>query len=252
VFDHPESYALGFRCWYRWLFRRLARHAERALTVSAFSQQRLAAALGVPPQRLQVVPGGADHLEKVDADVQALARHGLVGTRYLLTVGSANPSKNFDRLVRAYARLPQASSTRLVIVGGKAPRVFANAAMATDPPGVQRLGPVDDATLKALYGQATALVFPSLYEGFGLPPLEAMACGCPVAAARVAAMPEVLGDAALWFDPHDEASITAAMARMLADGELRARLCTAGREQADRWTWDLAAGRLLAALHPLA
>jgi glycosyltransferase involved in cell wall biosynthesis len=243
VFDHPEAYARAFAAWYRLLFRRLARSAAKLLTVSAFSRARLALHLGLDPARLGVLPNGCDHLEAVTPDPSVLALHGLAGTRFLLAVASANPSKNLAALVAAYAQLPADPALRLVIVGGRNARVFADGAV-NDPPGVLRTGPLDDAALKALYGHATALVFPSLYEGFGLPPLEAMACGCPVAAAQAAAIPEVCGDAALYFDPHSVDAITAAMQRVLADAPLRERLRAAGLARSATYRWSTAANVL--------
>jgi glycosyltransferase involved in cell wall biosynthesis len=248
VFDHPEAYARAFVAWYRLLFRRLARRAAKLLTVSAFSRTRLALHLGLEASKFAVVPNGGDHLQAVAPDESVLARHGLAGSRFLLAVASANPTKNLAALVAAYARLPADPLRRLVIVGGSNPRVFA-ASAANDPPGVLRTGPIGDAELKALYGHATALVFPSLYEGFGLPPLEAMACGCPVAAAQAAAIPEVCGDAALYFDPHSVDAIAAALQHLLTDKALRERLRAAGLARAAAFRWSAAAATLRAELN---
>jgi glycosyltransferase involved in cell wall biosynthesis len=247
VFDHPAAYSLAFGRWYRFLFARLGRCAERLFTVSAFSQTRLAAALHVPTARFQVLPNAADHLDAVVADESVLDFHALRGRRYLLAVASANPTKNLPALVHAFAHLA-CPDLALVIVGGRNARVFAGEAAATDPPGVVRTGSLDDAPLKALYRHAVALVFPSLYEGFGLPALEAMNQGCAVAAANVAALPEVCGDAALYFDPTSPAAIADALRRIVDDDILRARLQHAGRRQAARFSWVVSAEGLRAAL----
>ncbi len=247
VFDHPEAYTRRFAAWYRWLFLRLARRARLLLTVSQFSRGRLARHLGIAAERLAVVPNGGDHLDAVEADERVLDQHALRGGRYLLAVGSANPTKNQAALLAAFARLPAGEGLRLVIAGGRNERVFAGAA-ATDPPGVVRVGAVDDAPLKALYRHALGLVFPSLYEGFGLPPLEAMACGCPVAAARAASLPEVCGDAALYFDPRDVDAIAAAMLRLCREPALRDALRAAGARRAATFRWPAAAAALRAAL----
>jgi glycosyltransferase involved in cell wall biosynthesis len=247
VFDRPQAYTLPFVAWYRWLFRRLARRAEGLLTVSVFSRDRLAEHLRIPPDRLRVLPNGADHLDAVISDPSILDRFELGDKRFLLAVGSANTSKNLSLLTEAFVRLPSDPTLRLVIVGAAHRRVFAEATVA-EAPGVVRVGPVADAQLKALYGRATALVFPSLYEGFGLPPLEAMACGCPVVAARAASIPEVCGGAALYFDPSSVDGLATVLRQIVGDEALRRRLREAGAERARSYRWSDAAAKLLAAL----
>jgi len=193
------------------------------------------------------VPDGADHLDAVAADDTVLDRHGLRGQRFVLAVGSGNPTKNHAALLAAFARLPGDLELRLVVVGGRCASVFADHSYI-DPLGVMRLGELGDAQLKSLYTHALALVFPSLYEGFGLPPLEAMACGCAVAVARAASLPEVCGDAALYFDPHDIDDIAKSIRRLCADDVLRATLRTAGARHVARYTWSASATALLASL----
>ncbi len=252
VFDCPHAYTRPFVAWYRMLFRHLARRAAGLATVSAFSRDRLAAALGTEPARWTVLGEGGEHLAAVTPDPTVLDRLGVVPGRYLLGVASENPTKNLDRLVAAFALL--GPGAELVLVGGGNAGVFAAprprgappsaGAAAAAAPGVRRAGPVDDAALKALYLNARALVFPSSYEGFGLPPLEAMALGCPVIAARAASLPEVCGDAALYVDPSSVDAIADAMRRALDDDALCARLAQAGRHRAAGLTWAAAAARL--------
>ena len=254
VFDHPEAYTRSFVIWYRLLFGHLVRRGATLLTVSDFSRQKLAAALHVDAARIAVVPNGGDHLQQVSTDSEVLHGLGLAGQRYLLAVGSANPTKNLDLLVAAFAALPAAraptAQARLVIVGGSNARVFSSAQASADPAGVQRTGHLGDSALKTLYQHARALVFPSLYEGFGLPPLEAMACGCPVLVSRAAAMPQVCGNAALYVDPDSQTELTTAMVRILEDDTLAAQLRRDGPTQAARYTWAASAERLLSAMPP--
>ena len=245
VFDRPHAYSPVFRWWYCTLFRLLPRLGAQVLTVSTFSRQRLAKALGLPESAIGVVPNGAEHLSDIVPDAAVLARHGLVTGRYFLAVGSVNANKNLPALQAAFAALPQGHGCQLVLVGDRHPRVFGAQSIAADVPNVLHTGPVDDAALKALYQHALALVFPSLYEGFGLPPLEAMACGCPVAASSSASIPEVCGDAALYFDPSSIEQISASMERLRTEDVLRAQLRQAGLAQAACFQWHRAARSLM-------
>lgn len=251
VYDVPHSYSRTFVLWYRLLFGQLARRRVPLLTVSHFSRHRLAAALGVDPAAIAVVPCAAGHLANVPEDATVLPRQGLAPGGYLLAVGSQALHKNLDALLIASARLRRAGTIKLALVAGRNDAVFADVRGRADESGVVRLGPVDDAALKALYRHALALVFPSTYEGFGLPPLEAMACGCPVLAARAAALPEVCGDAAAWFDPAAPGDLERALQRLVDDPALRERLAAAGPERAVRFDWDRSASLLIERLEPL-
>ena len=256
VFDWPQAYRPLFVAWYRYLFRRQARRALSLFTVSAFSASRLKHHLGAGADRLRVVPDGADHLSADEADPTVLDRLGLRGQRFFLTVGSDNPAKNQQRLLQAFTQLgSSAQDLRLVVVGGGNPEVFsAEKTVAGARPGSDHIvwaGSLADRDLAALYLHAEALVFPSLYEGFGLPPLEAMWLGCPVAVSRAASMPEVCGDAVLYFDPLSVPDMAQAMQRLLTDSALRQSLSKAGRVQAARWRWADAAHQLLRHLKAL-
>ena len=251
-FDQPQAYTAAYAIWYRWLFGRLARRpTTRLVTVSAFSQERLAAALSVPPERFTVAPGGAGHFDGMLADAAALAAHGLDRQPFVLAVGSRHATKNLARLAEAWPLVGRAD-VKLALVGGANARVFGGPAAAPVAPGVVDVGPLDDAGLKALYQRASAFVFPSLYEGFGLPPLEAMACGCPVAASSIAAVRAVCGDAALYFDALSPRSIADVLRRLLDDAALRAELRERGRRRAALFTWDATAQALLEAVEALA
>jgi len=252
LFDQPQAYSRSFGGWYRWLFRRLSQQRGTTLiTNSAFSRARLSAALDVAPQCFSIVPGAAQHLDAVEPDASLLDTHGLRWRGFVLAVGSRNPTKNLARLIEAW-RLLGRDDLRLVLVGGAHARVFgASASDATALRGVIDLGPVDDAALKALYRNALALVFPSTYEGFGLPPLEAMAAGCPVAASTAPALREVCGDAALFFDPLSPDAIAQALRRLADEPNLRVELVERGRRRAAQFTWDAAAQALLGVVTPL-
>ncbi|MDQ6629095.1 MAG: glycosyltransferase family 4 protein [Pseudomonadota bacterium] len=253
VFDRPDAYSLVFRTWYRWLFRRLAHSAVAIHTVSQFSRLRLAERLGLGSDRIVVIPNGGDHLRRTVADPSFLAEAGLTGRRFILAVGSESANKNFATLIDAFGRVAD-RALALVIAGGSRGAVFAAAGGAgpASDPRVVRLGPVGDAQLRALYGAAVALVFASSYEGFGLPPLEAMSCGCPVVASSAAAVPEVCADAALYVDPDSADDIARAISRVSSDATLRADLVLRGDVRIERFSWDAAAASLQAHVESLA
>ncbi|MDB5315488.1 MAG: hypothetical protein JWO24_1332 [Rhodospirillales bacterium] len=244
AFDTPESYSLPFRLWYRTLHRGLAAVGARIVTVSAFSQVRLAARLRIPAERIAVMGEGADHILRAPADAGALQRHGLRPGGYALAVGSRAQHKNLGALSACATLLAERGMT-LAIVGALDPTVFRPGADGVDFPA-QALGRVSDAELRALYEGAACLLFPSRYEGYGLPPIEAMACGCPVLAAPGHAVEEICGDAALYADCMTPAGPASALARLLDEPGLAAALRTRGLERAKPLRWDNAAAQLAA------
>jgi len=245
VFDCPEAFTPAFGAWYRLVFRRVARRAHLLLTVSRFSKGRLTACLDIAPARVAVMHGSGDHMLSIRPDPTTLPRLGLQPQGYFVAVGSSNPTKNFRALLAAFAGLPARCDAQLVIVGGTNDAVFASEQRPVDGEHIVRAGAVSDEELKALYQSALGLVFPSLYEGFGLPPLEAMQCGCPVAASTAASIPEACGEAALYFDPHSPAAIGAAMMRLFDEPELRQQLRTRGARHARGFSWEAAARVLI-------
>ena len=248
VFDHPQAYTTAFTVWYRRLFRRIARRAEVLFTVSEFSRSRLALHLPRPMKDIVVVPNGADHLQQTVPDPTELHRSGLRDKDFFLAVGSANPAKNLPLLLEAFERVAALHDVFLVVVGGANPRVYASQGTCGSNPRVRYLGQVCDATLKALYSQARALVFPSLHEGFGLPPGEAMACGCPVIVSRIPALRELCGTAALYVDPRSVSSVATALDTVMTHPAVRESMQLAGFERARSLTWNAAAHGLLRGL----
>ena len=242
----------------RYLREALPRSLARATLVladSACTREDLLRCYGLDPERVVVVPAGVSpHFQPVtDPRVLAAARarYGLPEA-FLLFVGTLEPRKNLVRLVEAYGWLrgEAACTLPLVLAGGRGWRNDALLARIREldlEESVVLPGFVAEEDLPALLSAASLFVYPSLYEGFGLPPLEAMACGAPVVASNAGSLPEVLGEAALLPDPRDARGIGEAMARLLSDAALRARLREAGLRRAAGFTWAGAAQRLLAA-----
>ena len=252
VFDVPEAHTRVFGAWYRFLFRRIGRRAALLLTVSAFSRDRLVARVGIAPERVAILQESGEHMLPIEAHAGTLQRLGLRVGGYFVAVGSANPAKNFVALLKAVAGLPARFDGRLVVIGGVNRGVFAAGDAPVAGDRIVQAGAVSDAELKALYQSALALVFPSVYEGFGLPPLEAMACACPVAASNAASIPQVCGDAALYFDPHAVDAIGAAMMRLHDESALRDELRRRGAQRVKAFSWEAAARVLVERVMPMA
>jgi glycosyltransferase involved in cell wall biosynthesis len=246
VFELPHVYSWRFRMWYRLLLPLLARRAKVVLTVSEHSRSMLEKYRVVPAGKAVVVHNGCDHIAEVEADGRILERHGLVRGGYAMAIGSLSPHKNIQMLVAAFDGAKE-SLPLLVVAGGGNARVFGKAGLQSSDK-VAFLGRVSDEELRALYENATVLLFPSLAEGFGLPPLEAMYCGCPVIASTAGALPEVCGEAALYADPQDSETWIARITELCGDPALADRMRAAGKRRAAHFTWKRAARTLLAAI----
>jgi len=235
----PEAYSAPFRMLYAVLQPRIARRAAIVVTVSDHSRKQLEKFGVVSAGRTHVIHNGADHILRIREDPATLGKYGLIPQGYILAIGSVAPHKNLAMLVHAAAARRSGTPT-LVIAGGGQPRVFADAGISgqTD---CRIIGRVADAELKALYRNAVALAFPSRAEGFGLPPLEAMHCGCPVVASTAGAVTEVCGSAALYAEPNDPGAWRLALEQIASDKALRAGLIASGLERAKRFTWRAAA-----------
>jgi glycosyltransferase involved in cell wall biosynthesis len=243
VFLTPESYSTAFRTWYRFALPRIGAGAAQLVTVSDYSRDRLAEAGVAPRNRISVIANGVDHLHGVAAEPEILERLRLTSGRYVVGAANAQSHKNVALLFAAFAE-PGMENLTLVLVGADGAAAFA-AAGAPAPPGVVFAGRVSDGELRALYEQAACLAFPSTTEGFGLPPLEAMACGTPVVTSNVSSLPEVVGDAAVLVNPENVFDIARGIREVLLDDALRERLIRRGFEQAARFSWERTAREVL-------
>lgn len=251
---YPECAFPRLRAYLAKVVPRSLKRADHVLADSQATKQDLIELLGVPPDKISVVYGGIEERFTPAADPtgDALVRQKYgFDQPYIFSVGTLEPRKNYVRLIRAYHRLDQEAggAPPLVIAGGKGwlyEGIFAEVERLGLGKRVRFLGYVQDADLPALYRGADLFAFPSLYEGFGFPPLEAMACGCPVVCSNSSSLPEVVGDAAILVDPTDEEQIAHALYAGLTDAALRETLIERGLARAARFTWPAAARRLLA------
>ncbi|HEX5435620.1 MAG TPA: glycosyltransferase family 1 protein [Gemmatimonadaceae bacterium] len=241
VFAVPEAFSPRFGRWYRFLLPRLARRARLVLTVSEFSASELVQRAGVARTKLRVVPPGSEHLHLIEADRSILDRFSLIGQPFVLAVGSQSPHKNLARLMEAVGPLSD-RGYRIVVAGGVNPRIFGG--MTMGPDAFTAVGYVTDGELRALYEAASCLVFPSLYEGFGHPPLEAMSLGCPVVASSAASIREVCGDAAVYCDPHQPEDIRRAILEVINAPERGAELRRRGAARAAMFSWKRTARQI--------
>lgn len=234
------------------------RRAAAVTTVSEFSAGEIARYYPHAAAKTHVVPNAIDEVYRPVTNPAQLAevrrRHGLP-EQYILSVGVLQPRKNLQGLLAAYGMMPEGLRRQygLVITGKKGWMVDqALSGLESIESSVTFTGYVPDEDLPALYTMASCFAYPSFYEGFGLPPLEAMACGTPVVAANAASLPEVCGNAALLVDPHRSEDISTAIQRVLSDEALRADLIARGRVQAAKYDWVTSARRLLQVLRQAA
>lgn len=230
----PEA----FRWWYRFYYSAVipwtVRRSNRIVTISEFVKRELVSEMGASADRVDVVyPFVAPALRTLAERVTGAGS----ARPYILAVGSANPRKNLARLINAMSLL-QDLDIELHVIGGK-PNVFRSEGVAyQERSNVLYLGAVSDAELVAQYKGASAFVFPSLYEGFGIPPLEAMVCGCPVVASFSSSVPEACGDAAEYVDPCSEHDIARGIRAVITSADYRGALVARGKAHADRFTLD--------------
>jgi glycosyltransferase involved in cell wall biosynthesis len=241
----PQAFNRAKRLYLTAATRQAVRQADAVIAVSASTRRDVVRLLGVPEEKVAVVPNGIDETFRPIADrgrLEARRQERSLPEHNILSVGTLEPRKNAETLIRAYAQLKRVSAIphKLILAGGLGWRYEGLFAL------VEELGlqgdvlfpgfiPYDE--LPLWYNVADLFVYPSLYEGFGLPPLEAMACGVPVIASHASSLPEVVGDAGFLVDPLDVEGLAEAMARVLGDGALRAEMRKRGLARAGQFSW---------------
>lgn len=252
---YPQAFPAPQRMYLQSQVRRSARHARRVIAVSQATKEDVVALFGVPPERITVIYNGVDDMfsPATPEEIDAFRRQRGLPQRFVLHLGTLEPRKNLARLVEAFAQARQqlaaSDDLKLVLAGGKGwgyDDIFA----AVERLGLQKQvlfpGYVPDADLPWFYRAATVFAYPSLLEGFGLPVVEAMACGTPVITSAVSSLPEVAGDAALLVDPLSADALADALVRVLHDSTLAGEMRRRGLLQASRFSWQRTAAETTA------
>lgn len=256
---YPETMRTRTRILLKTGLKRSMRRADLIVTDSDFSRREITKYYPEFAEKIRVVPCGVDtkrFAPATNAEIaQVRAKHSLP-KRYFLYLGTLEPRKNLVRLIRAYGRLREKypKAPPFVLAGGKGwqyEQIFAAAEAENVRGNVIFPAYIPAEDMAALYSGALGFVFPSLYEGFGMPPLEAMACGCPVLTSKAASLPEAVGNAALLCDPHKTAAIAKGMELLLTDAALRKTLQQRGFQRAKEMSWDAAAEKLFAVYQEL-
>jgi glycosyltransferase involved in cell wall biosynthesis len=243
VIEFPQWFPAPMAAWYAYMLPKLAKQAVLILTVSQFSKARITERLGVAEEIISMIPGAAGqafHLKKTTSQQ--------IRKPYFLTVGSFGPRKNSAVMLKAWQGVHERNPDIELRVVGTHPQ-----GKEIEPiPSVRFLGQLSDEQMCKEYQGALGFIYPSRYEGFGLPVLEAMACGTPVICAQVASLPEVTGNAALYFNPDEPEELVAQMAALLQNNALREDLVRRGTGQVQKFSWDDSAQKVLSILKELA
>lgn len=241
--DHPEFLNWKFAAWYKFLLPQLVNGVDHIIAISEFTKRRLVERLLVPEEKVSVVYNGVDlrfHVRSHDEILHAREKVGIPDGRYFFALGSLEPRKNLNRLLEAWSRvvsqLPQ--DVNLVVAGARGKSlVFGDVDFSVLPERVYLTGHVPDEFLPALYSGAMCAPYLSVYEGFGLPPLEAMACGAPVLTGNLTALPEVVGDAGIMVNPFSIDEIAEAIIEIACNDRLRLDLSQKGKVQSSMFSW---------------
>lgn len=240
--ENPSWYSRSYVILYKFLTPLSAKTSKRILTVSEFSKKEITNKLGINSEKIEVIYNAATKCESENKSILSN-----VPERFLLAVSSIDPRKNFERLVRVFSHL---CDYNLVVVGSGY-RSFSGVNIKTDSKNIFFLGRVSDAELTSLYKKAMAFIYPSLYEGFGIPPIEAMSYGCPVVVSDIDVLHEVCGEAALYIDQLDEIDIKNKVEEICNNPSLRDDLRGKGYKNINRFSWESSANKLQQLLETL-
>jgi glycosyltransferase involved in cell wall biosynthesis len=248
----PEEHRLFKRIYFRFMCGVTGRRAKRIITISANSRNDIIKFFSFPSKKIEVVHLGVEErFRSPDIKIEETRKKYALPQKFILYIGNLSPHKNVQRLIESYASLPLnlREEYKLILSSLRSDKYFSYIEKAIKEMKLTKdvlfTGFIDEKDLPAVYHMSSLFAFPSLYEGFGLPPLEAMACGCPVVSSNTSSMPEVLGDAALFFNPHHVEEMSLAMRQMLEDENLRNRFRQKGLERAKLFTYEKMTNRIL-------
>lgn len=246
---YPESFSRSFRYSYQFAIPFILRSSKKIITVSEFSKQEICDIYNIDKEKITVIYNAVSDVFKVNSDHAA---DNEIDEKYIMAVSSINKQKNFHGLIEAFNLLPQESHKLYII--GSINKNFADPELLNkinEDPRVKLLGRVSDEELASLYAGASAFVYPSFYEGFGIPPLEAQACGCPVIVSNVASLPEVCADSALYCSPDNVADIANKIQLMISDKALRLNFIDKGHQNITKYSWESSAAKLNALIQEI-
>lgn len=254
----PQTMSRKTRNWLRFCMKKSCKHADHIITISQFSKSEIQKYLQIPSEQITVIPSAVDHTKYhthyTEGQIQNVLDKYQIDREYILYLGTIEPRKNLERLIGAYEKLcqvlrkEQKEAPQLVLAGGRGwlcDGIYQKAREAETCGRILFTGYVAPKDSPVLMCGAAVFVFPSLYEGFGMPPLEAMACGTPVITSNTSSLPEVVQDAGITVDPGSEEEICAAMRMLLEDQELRRKLRVLGVQRAAGYTWEKSAEMLM-------
>lgn len=234
VCDVPDAYSRFFRTWYKFMYRVLTSRLKKIFTVSKFSKKRLHEYFNIPLERIEVTYNGIDHMENIKPDEKIFSKFGIEKNNYVLAVSSLNPSKNFKLILETAKISPKIN---FVIAGGTNSTVFKEQGLEIAS-NVKFIGYVNDKELVALYKYASCFVYPSIYEGFGIPPLEAMYFNCPVIVSNIEVFKEIYKDNVLYCDKYNVDSLLEKIILLMKSKSLKNKIINKSKQLVDIYKWE--------------
>lgn len=233
---NSQTFTRTFSIWYKIVSISLGKIAIKIITVSNFSKLELQKYCNILDKKLTVIYEGKEHILRIKVDENILKKNDLSPRSFVLAVSNITPNKNFNSIIKAINLLGEVDFD-IVIAGGTRPQAFRQIEKLSSK-RIKYVGYVSDEELKALYKYAICFVYPSFYEGFGLPPLEAMTCGCPVIVSNTSALPEIFGDAALYCNPYSSEDIASKIQQLANNIDLQSSLKQKCLERAQQFSWE--------------